>query len=140
MLKTFVAGALALVAVGLLSVPTGTAQASEPRYAGESSRITEVNISRIKAVLHLTPAQLPYWAPVEAALLRIAGEQAQDESAGLVRRLSHKVVSIALTASAVQRLAASAGPLVHVLDSEQKRAAMALAQEMGLGSMVAALN
>lgn len=139
MLKAFVAGALALVAVGLLSVPTGSAQASEPRY-GESARITEVNISRIKSVLHLTAAQQPYWAPVEAALLRIAGEQAQDESAGLVRRISRRVVSIALTASAVQRLAASAGPLVRVLDDQQKRAAAALAQEMGLGSMVAALN
>jgi hypothetical protein len=102
--------------------------------------VAEVNIARIKAVLHLTPAQQPYWAPVEAALMRIAGEQAQDESAGLVRRISRRVVSIALTASAVQRLAATAGPLVRVLDDEQKRAAMALAQEMGLGSMVAALN
>ncbi|HZP78565.1 MAG TPA: Spy/CpxP family protein refolding chaperone [Pseudolabrys sp.] len=143
MLKAMLAGAAALVAVGCLSVPAAPAQASELRSfnGGETSQITHVNIARIKSALRLTPAQLPYWAPVEAALVRIAEEQAaRDESAGFVRRISRRVVSIALTAAAVQRLAASAMPLIRMLDDEQKRTAVATAHEMGLGAVVAALN
>jgi hypothetical protein len=140
MLKAMLASALALVTVGFLSLSTVETQASEWRSGGQGVQITEVNIYRIKSALHLTPEQMHYWAPVEAALLRIANEQAQDESAGFVRRMSRRVVSIALTAAAVQRLAASAVPLIRVLDDEQKRNAVSMAQEMGLGPVVAALN
>ncbi len=140
MMKAMLAGALALVMVGFLSLSTVETQASEWRSGGQAAPITQVNIYRIKSALHLTPMQMHYWAPVESALLRIANEQAQDESAGFMRRMSRRVVSIALTAAAVQRLAASAVPLIRSLDDEQKRTAMSLADEMGLGPVVAALN
>jgi hypothetical protein len=92
-------------------------------------------------VLKLTPAQEPYWHPVEAALRELARRQnASSESAGFVRRLSNRVVTVVLNSSAVQRLAVAARPLIGTLDAEQMRAAQGLAQEMGLGPVVAALR
>ncbi|MEI7803941.1 MAG: Spy/CpxP family protein refolding chaperone [Hyphomicrobiales bacterium] len=140
MLRTVFASALALAAIGFLPGSTGTARASEPRFQAQGDKLTEVNIGRIKNVLRLTPSQQTYWAPLEAALLSIAREQAQTESDGLFRRISRRVVAIALTSGAVQRIAAAAVPLVRSLDDEQRHAALLLAQEMGLGPVVAALN
>ena len=57
-----------------------------------------------------------------------------------MRRVSHRAVSIVLTSAAVQRLASAARPLIAALSDEQKRSAQSLAQEMGLGPVVAALN
>ena len=100
-----------------------------------------INIARIKGVLKLTPAQEPYWAPVEAALRDLAKQQARTESPdGLVHRISHRVVSVVLSSTAVQRLATAARPLIAKLDEDQMRAAHGLASEMGLGPVVAALR
>jgi hypothetical protein len=140
MLKTILAGALALAAIGFLPGSTGAARASEPRLEAQSDKLTEVNISRIKNVLRLTPSQQTYWAPLELALLSIAREQQKSEPDGLLRRISRRAVAIALTSGAVQRIAAAAVPLIRSLDDEQRQSALRLAQEMGLGSVVAALN
>jgi hypothetical protein len=139
MKKIFCAGVLALAALGLLSnMPA--AQAGEGTVAAAQGQpAAAVNIARIKRVLKLTPAQLAYWPPVESALRRVAREQ-QASSGGLVHRISHRVVSIVLTGAAIQRLAAAARPLIARLDDGQKLAAAQLAEEMGLGSVVAALN
>jgi hypothetical protein len=67
-------------------------------------------------------------------------QNASSESAGFVRRLSNRVVTVVLNSSAVQRLAVAARPLIGTLDAEQMRAAQGLAQEMGLGPVVAALR
>ena len=93
-------------------------------------------------MLRLTAEQERYWPAVEQALHALAQHQAQAnaEQEGFVRRLSHRVVSIVLDGAAVRRLAVSARPLVAVLDDEQKRTAMTLAQQMGLGPVLAALN
>src|SRR5262245_35135172 len=99
-----------------------------------------ITIARIKSVLQLTHAQEHYWVPVEAALRDLARKQMQVESAGLVRRISNRVVTVVLNSAAVQRLAVAARPLIGMLDAEQMRAAQGLAQEMGLGPVVAALR
>ena len=65
--------------------------------------------------------------------------QTAPGSDGIVRRISRRVVSIVLDSGAVQRLAVAARPLISALDSEQKRTAVGLAQEMGLGPVMAAL-
>jgi hypothetical protein len=49
-------------------------------------------------------------------------------------------VSIVLDNAAIARLAASARPLIAALDQEQMQAASGLANEMGLGPVVAALR
>jgi hypothetical protein len=131
------AGVLALAALGLLSA---TSELSANELAGSTQLTAEVDIARVKRVLQLTPQQEPYWPPVEAALRNIARRQAQAESDGLVQRISHRVVSVVLDGAAVSRLARAARPLIAVLRDDQKQGAMVLAQEMGLGPVLAALN
>ena len=138
MKKLLCAGVFALATIGLL--PSGGSQARAMEIESNGTHAS-INISRIKSALKLTPAQEPYWAPVESALRELARRQnASSESAGFVRRLSNRVVTVVLNSSAVQRLAVAARPLIGTLDAEQMRTAQGLAQEMGLGPVVAALR
>ena len=57
-----------------------------------------------------------------------------------MRRISNRVVSVVLDNAAIARVAAAARPLAAVLDQEQMQAASGLANEMGLGPVVAALR
>jgi hypothetical protein len=142
------AGAVALAALGLLSIaPAARAQdtvmttASAPTSIAAAHTAT-IDIARIKTALHLTPAQERHWAPVEAALRELAQRQERDANAndGLVRRVSKRVVQIALNSATVHRLVAAARPLVKTFDEHQMQTAHGLAQEMGLGPVVAALK
>jgi len=139
MKKMILAGALALAALGLFSI-TATTYADE--LAGFAAQETaSIDIARVKRVLQLTPEQEKFWPPVEAALRDIAHRQGDVEpTGGLVHRISHKVISIALDGAAVGRLARAARPLIERLSDDQKQGALALAQEMGLGPVLAALN
>jgi len=134
------AGLFALATIGLLS-GSSFARADEfGVHENHAQTTTAINVARIKSVLKLTPAQEPYWVPVEAALRELAQRQTSSESGGFVHRVSHRVVSVVLNSAAVQRLAVAARPLIAILDPEQMRAAHSLAQEMGLGPVVAALK
>ena len=135
------AGAFALATIAFL-LNGSLVQAGEysAMNAEQGQPSASINIARIKSVLKLTAAQEPYWAPVEAALRDLARQQARTESDGLVRRISHRVVSVVLSSAAVQRLAVAARPLLTKLDEDQMRAAHGLAAEMGLGPVVAALR
>jgi hypothetical protein len=140
MKMTVCAGAVALATLALLSNVPAT-YAAEGSFASVSvSQISTINIDRIRSVLHLTAEQQRYWPPVEAALRNLARQQAREEPAGFVRRISRRMVSIVLDGAAIERLAVAARPLIGVLDNDQKQAAAGLAQEMGLGPVVAALN
>lgn len=139
MRKVLFAGALALAGLGLLSVHSA-AVARDFGTASLEQEAAAVDIARIKHVLQLTPEQERLWPPVEAALRGIARRQAQAEPGGLVHRISHRVVSIVLNGSAIRRLAVAARPLIAVLHDDQKQNAVSLAQEMGLGPVLAALN
>ena len=141
MKMTVRAGAFALAAIALL-LNVSLVQAGEysAMSAEQGQPSASINIARIKSVLKLTAAQEPYWAPVETALRDLARQQARAESDGLVRRISHRVVSVVLSSAAVQRLAVAARPLLAKLDEDQMRAAHGLAAEMGLGPVVAALR
>jgi len=137
MRMTIVAAAIAALAI--LMPATRSAHAADYSM-GQGTGFTEINIARIKSVLNLTPAQKIYWPAVEAALLDIARRQARNEPSGFVHRISRRVVSIVLNSAAIQRLATAARPLIVALSDDQRRNARALAQEMGLGPVVAALN
>ena len=138
MKKTLCAGALALAMTGLL--PSLPATASDYGTYAEQGAATAINVARIKSALHLRPEQERYWPAVESALRRLAGRQHTIETGGIVHRISSRVVSVVLDNAAVARLAAAARPLIAVLDPEQMQAASGLANEMGLGSVVAALR
>jgi hypothetical protein len=140
MKMTICAGVFALATIGLLSHGSAARAAEFGTQAEQSQPTTAINIARIKSVLKLTPAQEPYWIPVEAALRDLARRQNTAESGGLVHRMSNRVVSVVLNSAAIHRLAAAARPLIAMLDAEQVRAAHGLAQEMGLGPVVAALR
>ena len=132
------AGVFALAMIGLLS--EGSAAGTRDFTAANEEQTAAINIARIKSALRLTPAQEPYWAPVEAALRNLSQRQTHSEGEGLVHRISYRVVSIALNSATIQRLAIAARPLIGVLDADQMRTAHGLAQEMGLGPVVAALR
>jgi hypothetical protein len=139
-MKHFVlAGVLTLAALGILSA-TSQSSANELVEVSVQPMTAAVDIARVKRVLHLTAEQEHYWPPVEAALRDIARRQAQAEPTGLVRRISHRVVSVVLNGAAMRRLVSAARPLIAVLRDDQKQGAMVLAQEMGLGPVLAALN
>lgn len=134
------AGVLALATVVFL--PHGIREAGAAEHAGTTNEIiSEINIVRIKNALRLTAIQQPYWGPVEATLIDISRQQKlQAESDGFFRRISRRAVAIALNSAAIARLAAAARPLVAVLDDEQRQVALRIAQEMGLGPVIARLN
>jgi hypothetical protein len=135
-MKTWIlAGAIAFAAVGTVATHCNTASA-----AGIETNITEVNIAQIKSQLKLKASQEPLWARVESVLLSVAREQAQSESAGFVRRISHRVVAIAFNGAVTQRIKDAALPLLASLDDEQMATARRLARKMGIGDMVAMLN
>ncbi len=143
MKKAICAGTVLLAALGLLSY-TPAARAEQgtvvaAQSAAQDQPTAAINIARIKRTLKLKPEQLRYWPPVESALRRVAHEQGAS-SGGLIRRISHRVVSVVLTGAAIKRLAVAARPLIAQLDDDQKMAAAQLADEMGLGPVVAALN
>jgi hypothetical protein len=139
MKKVLFAGVLALATTGLFSI-NSTALARELSGASLDQEAAAVDIARVKRVLHLTPDQERLWPPVETALRDISRRQTQAEPGGVVQRISHRVVSIVLDGAAVRRLAVAARPLIAVLRDDQKQDALALAQEMGLAPVLAALN
>jgi hypothetical protein len=136
MIRFFCAGALALAMLTLL--PALPAHAAGIGTA--EVQAAPIDVVRIKTALRLTPEQEPYWAPLETALRDVMRRQkAQAEHAGIVRRISNKVLSLVLDSAAIKRLAAAARPLVAKLDAQQMQVASGLVQEMGLGPVVAAL-
>ena len=139
MKKLLIAGALALAALGSLSIHYA-AIARDFTTPSLGQDVAAVDIARVKHAIHLTAEQERYWPPVEAALRDIARRQARSEPQGLVHRISHRVVAIVLNGAAVRRLAVAARPLIATLRDDQKQSAVALAQEMGLGPVLAALN
>lgn len=139
MRMTVCAGVIALAALSVLSI-VPSARAADMMYGAAPAHTATIDVARIKSALHLTPAQEPYWAPVEAALRELARRQERDANDGLVRRVSKRVVQVALNSATVHRLVAAARPLAKTLDEQQMRTAHGLAQEMGFGPVVAALK
>ena len=139
MKKILCVGVFALATVALWP-NIQAASADEFGYAGAPQTEHAIDIGSIHSALHLSPQQEPYWAPVEAALRALARHQAQNEPAGLVRRIGHRVVSVVLDSVAVERLVVAARPLIAVMSDEQKRTASGMAQAMGFAPVLAAMN
>lgn len=138
----FCAGAFVLAVIGSLTiVPAASAGDWSNNYSAQRSAPVSIDIVRIHSVLQLNQEQERYWQPVETALRGLARHQERSENEGIVRRVSRRIVQIALDSAAVHRLAVAARPLIARLTDQQKQAAGQLAQEMGLGPVVmAALN
>jgi|SRR5690349_679404 hypothetical protein len=140
MIRTIFAAAFALAAFGFAPVFVPVANA----YDAAATQQPRIDIPRIKSVLKLTPDQQAYWPAVEAALRTLARHKVVEQSSSaqgesLVQRVSNRVYSYAIDATALARIGAAVRPLVKVLDDRQKSDAIALCHEMGLGQVLAAL-
>jgi hypothetical protein len=135
MWKAALAGAMALVAMGSLSVShdgVGIARAM-----AQDVVVTEARIARLKSVLNLTPTQERHWGPLEASLRALANRQAAggDGDAGIVHRVRARVANWTLSAAAVRQLSAAAQPLISSLDEGQRRKGLAAIRSMGVAAL-----
>ncbi|HLH89672.1 MAG TPA: Spy/CpxP family protein refolding chaperone [Xanthobacteraceae bacterium] len=134
MLKAALVGAFALATVGSLSISSqgiGIAAA-----AAQEVVVTEAQIGRLHAALHLTPAQERHWYPVAATLRRLGHAQARYQVAsadeGFVARARARVAGYTVTAMTMQRLRTVAQPLIAALSEEQKNAGRGVLASMGV--------
>jgi hypothetical protein len=97
---------------------SGSIQASRPSSEAVPAP-KEFDIRRLRTALNLTPGQLAYWSPVEAALLQIVRQNEPADGAQL------------------RRLKGLAAPLIRSLDDVQKSDAISIARNMGYGRLVA---
>ena len=130
MWKAALAGAVALATIGSFS-GFGVSPA-----AAQEVVVTEGQIARLHAALHLTSAQERRWHAV-AATLRMLGRQQQQyrvasTDAGFVAQAKSRVAGYAVTAMTMQRLRSVATPLINELSEEQKQSGRNALASMGV--------
>ena len=133
MWKAALAGAVALATIGSFSFLPGFGVSPA---AAQEVLVTEGQIARLHAALHLTGAQERRWHPV-AATLRSLGRQQQQyrvasNDAGFVAQAKSRVAGYAVTAMTMQRLRSLAQPLINELSEEQKEAGRSVLASMGV--------
>jgi hypothetical protein len=133
MWKAALAGAVALATIGSFSFSQGFGISPA---AAEEVVVTEGQIARLHAALHLTSAQERHWHPV-ASTLRSLGRQQQQyrvasNDAGFVAQAKSRVAGYAVTAMTMQRLRSVAQPLINGLTEEQKEAGRNVLASMGV--------
>ena len=134
MWKAALAGAVALATIGSFSFSHqgfGITPA-----AAEDIIVTEGQIARLHAALHLTAAQERHWYPVAATLRRLGHQQQQyrvaSNDSGFVAQAKSRVAGYAVTAMTMQRLRSVAQPLINALSEEQKEAGRNALSSMGV--------
>jgi hypothetical protein len=134
MWKAALAGAVALATIGSFSFShqgLGITPA-----AAEELIVTEGQIARLHAALHLTAGQERHWQAV-ASRLRSLGRQQQQyrvasADSGFVAQAKSRVAGYAMTTMAIQQVRAAAMPLIAVLTDEQKQAGRNALSAMGV--------
>jgi len=132
MWKAALAGAVALATIGSFS-QQGFGVSSA---AAQEIVVTEGQIARLHAALHLTSAQERHWHAI-AATLRSLGRQQQQyrvasNDSGFVAQTRSRVAGYAVTAMTMQRLRSVATPLINELSEEQKQAGRNVLSAMGV--------
>lgn len=135
MRKAALVGAFALALVGSFSFsPQGFGVS--PAIAQEATVVTEAQISRLHAALHLTPAQEHHWYAIASTLRRLGRVQQRYQvasaDAGYIERARARVAGYTLTAMTMQRLRTVAKPLIAVLSEDQKNAGRNALASMGV--------
>jgi len=132
MWKAALAGAVALATIGSFSLSPGFGVSPA---AAQEVVVTEGQIARLHAALHLTSAQERHWSPVAATLRRLGHQQQQyrvaSNDSGFVAAKS-RVAGYAVTAVTMQRLRSLAQPLIAALTEEQKEAGRSALASMGV--------
>ena len=124
-------GVSALPAASVAQAPAQTPSKEARVHIPPDIVVNEAHITFIKSALNLRPAQLPLWAPVEAALYEMARWQARA-SADTAESESARVRSEAAVAARLKRIVAAAAPLIRALDDNQKSTMEMLARSAGL--------
>jgi hypothetical protein len=127
-------GAFALAMVGPLSFsPQGFGITPA---AAQEVVVTEGQIARLHAALHLTASQERHWHAVAATLRHLGRTQQEYRVAsvdsGFVERTRARVSGYTVTAMAMQRLRSAAEPLIAELSDEQKEAGRNVLASMGV--------
>ena len=134
MWKAALAGAVALATIGSFSFSQGGF--GIPPAAAQEVVVTEGQIARLHAALHLTAAQERHWYPVAATLRRLGHQQQQyrvaSNDSGFVAQAKSRVAGYAVTAMTMQRLRTLAQPLISQLSEEQKQAGRNALSAMGV--------
>jgi hypothetical protein len=140
MWKAALAGAIALVAAGVLP-----ASAQEPARAttvasSHSDSAVEAKIAQAKSALRLRPDQERHWPRIAAAIRVWASRTAaSDEGADFIQRARQRASAISARAAGAKRVMSAAMPLIRTLDPEQKQTAMMMVRAMGFSSLAAAM-
>src|SRR5262249_21161038 len=120
MWKAALAGAVALATIG--SVSFSDRGFGIPSPDGQEMVVTEGQIARLHAALHLTAAQERHWSPVAATLRRLGHQQQQyrvaSNDGGFVAQAKSRVAGYAVTAATMQRLRSLAQPLITALTEQ----------------------
>ena len=134
MWKAALAGAVALATIGSFSFSQGGF--GIPSAAAQEVVVTEGQIARLHAALHLNAAQERHWHPVAATLRRLGHQQQQyrvaSNDSGFVAQAKSRVAGYAVTAMTMQRLRSLAQPLIAALSDEQKEAGRNALSAMGV--------
>jgi hypothetical protein len=134
MRKAALAGAVALATIGSFSFSQGGLGVTPA--AAQEVVVTEAQIARLHAALHLTAAQERRWHPVAATLRRLGHQQQQyhvaSNDSGFVAQAKSRVAGYAVTAMTMQRLRSLATPLIAELSDEQKQAGRNALSAMGV--------
>ena len=132
MWKAALVGAVALATMGSFSQQGfGVSPA-----AAQDVVVTEGQIARLHAALHLTATQERHWHAV-ASTLRALGRQQQQyrvasNDTGFVAQAKSRVAGYAVTAMTMQRLRSVATPLINELSEEQKQSGRSALASMGV--------
>jgi hypothetical protein len=129
MWKSALAGAVALVTIGSLSISEGGVRLNSA--AAQDIILREADIARLKEALKLTPAQEVHWRPVEISLAAYARHQYRLASADAAF-VGAGMMQYTLNAIMLQRVKNAAQPLIKTLSEEQKSAGLAVLQSLGV--------
>lgn len=129
MWKAALAGALALVTIGPLSMTQNGIMTTSAR--AQEIVIRHADIARLKSALRLTPEQEVRWKPVEAALHAFARQKYRFALADGYFGESG-ISGDALNAVMLNRIKSVAQPSIRILSQEQKQAGMSVLQSMGV--------
>lgn|SRR5579871_270323 len=139
---SYVSGAAEPVAVA----PQPRAAVNHPavpaRHASRPGfQLSDAQIARIKARLHLRPDQEAMWPAVEAALRNIAYVKAHETRDARRHSASGPVVAAADNSddAALQGLKSAATPLIMSFSDEQRNEVRSLAHVMGLDKLASEL-
>ncbi len=134
MWKAALAGAVALVAVGVLPVSAQDSAATSQASSAAKAAADEARIASVKASLRLRADQERYWPRVASAIRAYTNRPRPSGEGGQA-----SLQRAATKALYAQRVVSAAAPLIKALDPEQRQTAMGFIRALGFGHLASTL-